>query len=107
MAAVVSLAGGPWSTRRRLCSGSIKRPIVKVMGSEDLVDDIEKAVLSEALMEMLLTRLVSARSNIEVVRLIEENVDDGESISLSSGGAGRDILQSDKSYARSNRAEIS
>jgi hypothetical protein len=66
------------------------------MGSEDLVDDIEKAVLSEAVMEMLLTRLVSARCNIEVVRLIEENVGDGESTSLSSGGGGSDILQSDK-----------
>jgi hypothetical protein len=58
-------------------------------------------------MKMLLTRLVSARSNIEVVRLIEENVDDGESTSLSSGAGGSDILESDKIYARSNRAEIS
>lgn len=95
MAPVVSLAGGPWSTRRRLCSGSIKRPIVKVTGSEGLVDVIEKLVLSEAVIEMLLTRLVRARCKIELVALIEENAGDGESTSLS-GKGGSDILQSDE-----------
>jgi hypothetical protein len=81
VAAAVSLAGGPWSTRRRLCSGSTRSPIVRFAGSEGLNDEMECDVLSAAVMEMMLMRVVRARCKIDVVRLSDENFCDGESTS--------------------------
>ena len=64
----VSLAGGPWSTRRRLDSGSIKRPIIRVAGVRMGEEDIEKVELGQEVTESSVTRVVRAVWRMEVVR---------------------------------------
>ena len=69
----ISLAGGPWSTKRRLDSGSTKRPMVRVVGECVGEEEIGKEVLGEDAIEIKVTRDVNAVWRIEVVRHREVN----------------------------------
>ena len=60
-----SLAGGPWSTRRRLDSGSISSPIVRAVG-EDVGEDVNAKETGEEETEIKVTRVVKAVWRIEI-----------------------------------------
>lgn len=68
-----SLAGGPWSTRRRLDSGSISSPIVRVVGELGGEEVIAKDKLGDEATEIKVTRVVKAVWRIDVVREIAVN----------------------------------
>jgi hypothetical protein len=74
LAATVSCAGGPWSTRRRLFSGSIRRPRVNVVVAVGVVEEMGYGEVEDEVSEICVTRVVRARWRIDVVRFMEENV---------------------------------
>lgn len=67
----VSLAGGPWSTSRRLDSGSIRRPMVRVVGAWVRAEESEKDTLGEEVTDIRVTRVVRAVCRIDVVPVRE------------------------------------
>jgi len=66
-----SLAGGPWSTRRRLDSGSIRRPMVKVVGVWVGAEASEKDTMGGEVTDIRVTRVVRAVCRIDVVPVRE------------------------------------
>lgn len=73
VALVDSLAGGPWSTRRRLDSGSISSPIVRAVGEVVGEELVAKEETGGEVTEIKVTRVVKAVWRIEVVRDIAVN----------------------------------
>ena len=89
---MMSLAGGPWSTRRREDSGSMRKPTVSIVGSEGEWEFIGNSGFEGEVIEMRVTRLVSAVCRIARVCLMANKGAEGESPCGGVSGGGIVIL---------------